>query len=220
MHRNRAMPTLGTGLLLGIALLSGCGSAEPASTPAVDETRVLTLDPFTEGAEPASGLRVLDEVSARCEPSILSPENELARRCFTKETSVVLDPCFVPATPVDLPDLEKPGEAPLTVDTVALCFDDPARTEPTKVFVLEDNGAQPRQEAPFDPHWFLELEDGTRCTRVFGVQQVREDLPLTYGCDDGALYGSPDEEKQVWTIHHLPEDAETLEVAEIRTAWK
>ena len=34
------------------------------------------------------------------------------------------------------------------------------------------------------------------------------------------LYGSPDEEEQVWTIHHLPEDAETLEVAEIRTAWK
>ncbi|WP_298180931.1 hypothetical protein [Saccharomonospora sp.] len=214
------MPKLGIGLVLGVSLLSGCDSAEPVSMPPVEETRVTDLVPFSEGAEPAAGLRVIDEVSARCEPSVLSPENQLARRCFTSETSVVLDPCFVPADPVDVPALEKPGEEPREVDTVALCFDDPAQTELTKVHVVTDNGVWPREPAPFDPHWFLELGDGTRCTKVFGVEEIRENLPLSYDCDDGTLYGSPDEEKPVWTVHHLAEGAETLRVAEVRTAWK
>ncbi|WP_024875329.1 hypothetical protein [Saccharomonospora piscinae] len=207
-------------LAVAAALATGCTTSPAATAEPVQRTHTVVFDPYGEHGDPAAGLRVTDEVSARCENSLLSPENPLARRCFTNETTVALDPCFVPEEPV-LVRAPGDGDAQLTsVDTVALCLADPAQSELTRVYVLHDNGEQPRDSAAFDPHWFLELADGTRCAKIFGVRATVEGRHLSYRCDEGQLYGMLDEAGTVWTIHHRAEGEDELDVAEVRTVWK
>ncbi|WP_134717619.1 hypothetical protein [Saccharomonospora xinjiangensis] len=207
--------------LLAAAASAGCGGAGPEQDAPVTETRATTVRPFTGEGEPAPGLRITQSVSASCLPSALSPENELARRCFTKETSVAMDPCFVPERPVVERDPDNEAAKAFGMTTVALCVSGPGSFDVTKVYVLEDLGAGARVATQADPHWGLELADGTRCVKAFGVPETRNGQPLSYGCDDGGfLYGFPDSAREVWTIQRRAGGSDELTLTDVRTAWR
>ncbi|EIF00733.1 hypothetical protein [Saccharomonospora glauca] len=222
LRRNRArhLIALATGLLAASPLTAGCGGSEPAATAPVEKTYTTTLQPFTDDGEPAAGLRVIQSVSARCIPSALTPGNDRARRCFTNETSVAMDPCFLPERPVVERDPDNEMARELGAQNVALCVSSPEQSDVTKVYVLQDSGPAPWDTVLGEAYWSLELADGTRCLRTRDVPETRAGLELSYGCDDGGyLYGAPDETQRVWTIHRRAEDSEELTLAEIRTAW-
>ncbi|WP_043536812.1 hypothetical protein [Saccharomonospora cyanea] len=223
MRQNRArrLTALVSGLLAASLLMTGCGDTEPSAAGPVAETRTMTLHPFTDEGEPAAGLRVIQKVSARCAPSMLSPENERARRCFTNETSVAMDPCFVPDRPVVERDPDNEAARELGMKTVALCVSDPRQTDVTKVYVVEETPTIEPEPSLLDPHWSLELADGTHCVKALGVPEIREGRHLSYSCDDGgSLYGLLDETRKAWRIHHRAEGSEGLTVSEVRTAWR
>ncbi|WP_019814679.1 hypothetical protein [Saccharomonospora saliphila] len=192
-----------------LPVLAGC-DAERAEAGPVGTTRTVMTDLFTDGGLDPE-LEVEGEVTAACERSRLSPDNPRARRCFTTETTLVMDPCFVPEAPAPEARLDR-------VTTIAACLRDPASDRVTKAYVVDDERPFTGRDA-VDQWWFMELADGTRCVKVIGVPEIREDLHLSYRCDDGFLYGIPDEAKQVWTIHHRLSGSETPELAEIRAAW-
>ncbi len=203
------------------------GTPDPAKQEQQHPTRAGTTALFDESGMIRSDLEVLDEVSGRCEASLLSPENEQARRCFTNETSLALDPCFVPEDPSPelLPD---PGTGTESVtdqkvrnnpvETVAVCLRDPAADGAVKVHVRDDDPSGVSENV-VDPWWFVVLADGTRCVKVLGVDDLREDLHLSYRCDDGYLHGLVDEDKRIWTIHHRKAGSDELNLAWVRSAW-
>ncbi len=220
LHTRRGRSALAAALLA--AVVASCGSpADDAPPPPVTETRTVTMQPFEPDGDLKPGLRVEQEVSGRCVPSVLSPDNDLARRCFATETSVAMDPCFVPEPDVGRRLVAHDELRKLGVITVAVCLAAPDQTDLTRIYVADDTGVYGLPWDDVDPHWALELADGTQCVKVFGVREIREELHLSYTCDDGGyLYGIPDEEPPVWLIHHRDEDSDELVYTEVRTAWK
>lgn len=221
LQQRKGRTALASGLAAALLVLTACASPGTTPAPPVDETRTVTLQPFTPEGELTPGLRVVQEVSGRCVPSVLSPDNDHARRCFATETSVAMDPCYVPDPELGrrLVDHEELRE--LGIFTVAVCLATPEQTDLTRIYVAEDTGVYSAPTNSVDPHWALELADGTRCVKVFGVKEVRENLHLSYSCDDGGyLYGIPDEELRVWMIHYREKDSDELVYTEVRTAWK
>lgn len=189
-------------------LLGACHSHTEEEDP-VTATKNMVVTPFTEAGEPLAGITITDEASGHCRPSRADPGNKQARRCFTSEASVVMDPCFL-----------RPSADPIVPDVshgTALCMTEPHNGRATQVTVEAD--VEPEEEE--DTPWFVELANGARCSTATGVDRRVDGLPLTYGCDgDGYLYGAIDTSAQVWTVHHQAEGSKDTDEVPVRTAWR
>lgn len=116
----------------------------------------------------------------------------------------MLDPCFV---------------APVGPEDVALCMRDPTSNEAIELTITDDLGPGPDGDTSADP-WFVELENGLTCQTIGGATGVLNGMRLAYGCHNGdVLYGSPDKNEPVWTIHYQKDGSPTVEIVAIRTAW-
>lgn len=200
-----------TVLSLAALALTACES-DSRPLPPVTATEHLVMQPLTTDGEPSPGITVIDDVTGHCRPSGVDPENQQARRCFTEETSVALDPCFLPASTEPIIPEVAPG--------TALCLSEPLSGRATRVTVHADVPPEPGNEKQAAP-WVVELDNGTHCSMVGGVDVELDGLRMSYGCDDdGYLYGPIDTSDPVWTVHHQAEGAAQTEIVAIRTVWR
>lgn len=193
-------------LMAGLISLGACTNSVPgsASSKPLSETTTVLMNPFTLDGDPAPGITVNGELTGECQPSAVDPGNSNARRCFTEQSSKVLDPCFV---------------APVNISNSALCMSSPV-AEATSLTITSDTEAValPSDESA-DP-WFVELENGTMCGILGGATATLDGMRLNYSCNQQEhLYGSPDRSHPVWKIHYQRDGSRTVAIVRIRKAW-
>ncbi len=174
-RRLRVSTLAGLALITGliVAVLTGCGTPSPATSPAAPtvgaptspaaaSTRSVTFTPFASGASvgPAA------PITATCWTTSIADPAADTYRCLAKNQ--ILDPCFVaPST-----------QAPRS-QTVLACFADPWAVG-VQIVV---KGALPKAEVTSAPNpWALQLAYGVRCVSLTGTVRTVGQLNLTYHC--------------------------------------
>lgn len=176
-------------------VVAGCSSG-------VVETEVGVYNPW-DIATLRPGLDVASQQDGECFAPAASVDRPDAWRCAAG--SSLHDPCFIGGEPA-----------------MAVCVESPWDTKVTmlEVTMLELANAPAQQERGGDTVWALELEGGERCLMISGATSTAAGERLNYQCDSGVIYGDPDTDSEVWTVHYQAEGALAQTARDVVVAWR
>lgn len=70
------------------------------------------------------------------------------------------------------------------------------------------------------PPWAIQLADGQTCHVYTGATTTVGGIRMSFGCDNGALYGTPDTGNPVMTIRYQAQGDAVLQDVPIAILWQ
>ncbi len=157
----------------------------PAAATLVQVYEPWVLNEASGEAAPRPGLVVTAGFGTCDGGTLADPGRAEAYRCVTDDHAL-LDACFVPTPPLNLPSL------------AVLCSSDPTSNQVELLSLnqpLPPNGNS--EDANADP-WFVVLADGLKCGRAGSGTDT---AVLSYFCTDGkTMVTAPDRSTPTWTV--------------------
>jgi hypothetical protein len=166
------------------------------------DTELSLYQPFGEERNQAS-IQVVQTMQGECYEQSRVDRREGAWRCIVG--SMVLDPCFVKIY----------GDR-----KEALCPHSPWNGQAIKIIVNQslDNSKHQALDMSINYPWALELVDGTQCQKLPDSNQMFDNQPIRYRCNNqSVLFGRLQRCKTEWSM--LQKKQDNVETVSIKQVW-